>query len=137
MEKPLIDQRIIVIRLIALGHNRKEVAEKLGISIKTVDYHYEAARKEHQIQGDADFTRFALAHKIILPGETRNKTDERMVKIIDAEIRDYQAAKAASLTMLTTAANGDISLPQIRGWTAAVDAHVRLVESEVKLQRLK
>ena len=137
MDKPIIDQKLLVIRMIALGYTRKEIADQLSLSVKTVDYHYTAAKKEHGLESDADFTRFATIHKIIVPGETRNKSDERMIKVIDAEICDYQSAKAASLVMLTKAANGEVPLPQIRGWTAAVDAHVRLVESEIKLQRLK
>ena len=137
MEKPIIDQKLIVIRMIALGYARKEIAERLALSPKTVDYHYDAIRKEHGLQTDADFARFAAQHKLILPGESRSRTPERVVKLINEEIRDYQAAKAASLVMLTKAANGEVPLPQIQGWTAAVDAHVRLVESEIKLQRFK
>ncbi|GEM_PF-2293378 len=132
-----IDRATQVIRLIALGYAIKEIADELQISNKTVEYHYAEAKKNFGFACHADVTRFALRNKLISPEESRQQKDPEWQKLIDTEVKDYQGAKTASLTILEKAAKGQVSIAQITGWTKAVEAHVRLVESEVKLRRMQ
>ena len=54
-----------VIRLIALGDTNQKIADRLGISIKTVEKHRENAMRKFKLRNTADITRFAVASKII------------------------------------------------------------------------
>jgi DNA-binding CsgD family transcriptional regulator len=47
--------------MIASGLTNKEVAIKLGISIKTVDKHRTSIHKKNHLRNTADLTRWALA----------------------------------------------------------------------------
>ena len=51
--------------LIALGYLNKEIAPKLGISIKTVEKHREKLMKAFGLRNTADITRFAILHRMI------------------------------------------------------------------------
>lgn len=54
-----------VIRLIALGHSNKAIADTLQISIKTVEKHRGNAMQRFGLRNTADITRFAVAAKLI------------------------------------------------------------------------
>jgi DNA-binding NarL/FixJ family response regulator len=65
LTEALTDREFQVLRLIALGHTNREVAEKLRISVKTVDTHRRNILKKLQLRNNADLTRFAIQHGII------------------------------------------------------------------------
>lgn len=50
---------------IALGFLNKEIAAKLGISIKTVEKHRGKLMQAFGLRNTADITRFAILHRII------------------------------------------------------------------------
>ena len=52
-----------VLRLIAWGQSNKEVAAKLGISVKTVESYKATALEKLQLRSRTDILRFALAQK--------------------------------------------------------------------------
>ncbi|HEX6708369.1 MAG TPA: response regulator transcription factor [Albitalea sp.] len=52
-----------VLRLIAWGQSNKEVATKLGISVKTVESYKATALEKLQLRSRTDILRFALAQK--------------------------------------------------------------------------
>ncbi|MBN2337267.1 MAG: response regulator transcription factor [Acidobacteria bacterium] len=56
-----------VLQLVAEGRSRKEIASILNISVKTVEYHKSKLMRELNLQGAADFTRYAIEHGIIMP----------------------------------------------------------------------
>jgi DNA-binding NarL/FixJ family response regulator len=56
-----------VLQLVAEGYSRKEVAEILDISVKTVEFHKAKLMRELQLRTPADFTRYAIEHGLITP----------------------------------------------------------------------
>lgn len=59
------DREAQVIRLIALGHSNKEIADRLQISIKTIEKHRGNSMRRFGLRNTADITRFAVATKLI------------------------------------------------------------------------
>jgi DNA-binding NarL/FixJ family response regulator len=55
-----------VLQLVAEGRNRKEIASILSISVKTVEFHKGTLAREFNLHSVADFTRFAIEHRIIV-----------------------------------------------------------------------
>jgi DNA-binding CsgD family transcriptional regulator len=51
--------------LAAKGRSRKEIASILNISIKTVEFHKATLARELNLHTVADFTRYAIEHRII------------------------------------------------------------------------
>src|SRR5262245_61542606 len=51
-----------VLRMMAVGHSNKEVAEVLGITIKTVEVHKANAMRKLKLRGRIDVVRFAILH---------------------------------------------------------------------------
>ncbi len=64
-----------VCRLIAEGSTNPEIAELLGISIKTVEKHRDASYKKAGCRNSADLTRYCLAY-----GIAQNDYDTRREK---------------------------------------------------------
>jgi len=56
-----------VLQLIAEGHTSKEIADKRGISHKTVDAHRNSLKTKLEIQSIARLTKFAIARGITSP----------------------------------------------------------------------
>jgi DNA-binding NarL/FixJ family response regulator len=54
-----------VLQLVAEGRTRKEIAETLGISVKTVEFHKATLARELNLRTSADFTLYAIEHGII------------------------------------------------------------------------
>jgi two-component system response regulator NreC len=49
-----------VLRMMAVGHSNKEIAEALGITIKTVEVHKANAMRKLQLRGRIDVVRYAI-----------------------------------------------------------------------------
>jgi len=54
-----------VVRLIAEGHNGKEIATMLGISLKTVECHRASTKRKLQLRSLAEIVRYAVREKLI------------------------------------------------------------------------
>jgi len=54
-----------VLQLVAEGRSRKEIASILNISVKTVEFHKATLARELNLHTVADFTRYAIEHRII------------------------------------------------------------------------
>jgi len=54
-----------VLQLVAEGRSRKEIASILDISVKTVEFHKATIARELNLRTVADFTRYAIEHRII------------------------------------------------------------------------
>jgi len=61
----LTDREVEVLQLIAEGNANKQTADKLGISIKTVEKHRQAAMNKLHIHDTAGLTRYAIAAGLI------------------------------------------------------------------------
>jgi two-component system response regulator NreC len=46
----------------AIGHSNKEIAEALGITIKTVEVHKSNAMRKLRLRGRIDVVRYAILH---------------------------------------------------------------------------
>ena len=53
-----------VLQLLAEGHVRKEIAEILGVSVKTVEFHKQKITEKLGIHSDAALTAYAIRHGI-------------------------------------------------------------------------
>lgn len=51
-----------VLRLMALGHSNKEIADRLDISVKTVEVHKANAMRKLALKGRTDVVRYAALH---------------------------------------------------------------------------
>jgi len=51
-----------VLRMMAAGHSNKEIAEALGITIKTVEVHKANAMRKLRLRGRIDVVRYAILH---------------------------------------------------------------------------
>jgi len=51
-----------VLRMMAVGHSNKEIAEALGITIKTVEVHKANAMRKLKLRGRIDVVRYAILH---------------------------------------------------------------------------
>jgi DNA-binding NarL/FixJ family response regulator len=56
-----------VVRLVAEGNSSKTIANRLGISMKTVDTHRTAAMRKINVRSVADVVRYAVRTKLIEP----------------------------------------------------------------------
>lgn len=51
-----------VLRMMAVGHSNKEIAQTMGIAIKTVEVHKANAMRKLKLRGRIDVVRFAVLH---------------------------------------------------------------------------
>lgn len=61
----LSNRELEVLRLTALGHNAKSIADKLGIAAKTVDAHKRNIMDKLKLYSVAELTKYAIREKII------------------------------------------------------------------------
>ncbi len=54
-----------ILSLVAEGRSRKEIAARLNISVKTVEFHKAALARGFRLRSTADFTRYAIEHGFI------------------------------------------------------------------------
>ncbi|HEX2787631.1 MAG TPA: response regulator transcription factor [Ignavibacteria bacterium] len=64
-EVPLTDREIEILKLIAEGLTNKEIADRLFISIRTVDTHRRNLHQKLNIKNTAGLINYAVKHKII------------------------------------------------------------------------
>ena len=56
------DREKQVLRMMAIGHSNKEIADDLAISIRTVEVHKANAMRKLKLRGRIDVVRFAILH---------------------------------------------------------------------------
>lgn len=61
----LSDREKHVLRLVAMGFTNQQIAEKLVISIKTVETHRSNIKEKLGLKGRADLVRYAMQHNLI------------------------------------------------------------------------
>jgi len=61
----LSEREVDVLRLIALGHTNTEIAERLYISVRTVETHRSRIQQKLVLNSRAELVRYALDHKLI------------------------------------------------------------------------
>jgi two-component system, NarL family, response regulator NreC len=65
-ERPALSPRETeVLRLMALGHTNREIAEQLALSVRTVETHRAHVQQKLGLAGRPELTRYALAHGLI------------------------------------------------------------------------
>lgn len=65
--RPLSRRELEVLRLIADGNSNKLIAERLGISVRTVETHRERIMRKLEVQGTAGLTKWAVVHGLVDP----------------------------------------------------------------------
>lgn len=65
----LSDREVEVLKLVALGYTNQEIADELGVSAKTVDTYRKRVMAKLGLERRSELVRFALNHRLILPGE--------------------------------------------------------------------
>ena len=65
--RALTDREREVIQLVAEGQSNKQVADRLGISAKTVETHRSTIMRNLKLAGLSDLVRYAIREKIIVP----------------------------------------------------------------------
>lgn len=72
LEQPprrLTPRELEVLRLLALGHTNAEIAEKLVLSVRTVESHRGRLQRKLMRRGRSELTRYALQNGLIEPAE--------------------------------------------------------------------
>lgn len=65
-ERPLLSPRETeVLRLLALGHTNREIADNLDLSVRTVETHRAHVQQKLGLASRPELTRYALAHQLI------------------------------------------------------------------------
>jgi len=64
-ESPLTQRELTVLTLLAEGHNNKEIARVLGISVRTVETHRQNIKAKLDIHTAAGLTRYAIEHALV------------------------------------------------------------------------
>ena len=54
-----------VLRLMALGHTNREIAEQLSLSVRTVETHRSHVQQKLGLESRPDLTRYALENRLI------------------------------------------------------------------------
>jgi two-component system response regulator NreC len=67
-DQPLSDREGEVLRLIAEGLSYKEMADRLGISVKTVETYRERIKEKLNLVSRAELVRYALERGLLRPG---------------------------------------------------------------------
>lgn len=62
---PLSPRETEVLRLMALGHTNREIADQLSLSVRTVETHRAHIQQKLQLDGRPELTRYALANGLI------------------------------------------------------------------------
>lgn len=61
----LSPRELETLRMLAAGLTNREIAARLGISVKTIDTHRGHALKKLRLRNNADLTRFAIEHDLV------------------------------------------------------------------------
>ena len=61
----LSEREVEVLRMIALGHTNAEIAERLYLSIRTVESHRAHIQQKLRRSSRADLVRYALEHGLV------------------------------------------------------------------------
>ena len=61
----LSERELEILRLIALGHTNPEIAERLYVSVRTVEAHRSHIHQKLRLDSRADLVRFALENRLI------------------------------------------------------------------------
>jgi two-component system, NarL family, response regulator NreC len=65
-ERPILSPRETeVLKLMALGHTNREIAEQLDLSVRTVETHRAHVQQKLGLSGRPELTRYALSHGLI------------------------------------------------------------------------
>jgi two-component system response regulator NreC len=64
-ENPLSPRETEVLRLMALGHTNREIAERLSLSVRTVETHRGHVQQKLGLSSRPELTRYALEHRLI------------------------------------------------------------------------
>jgi two-component system response regulator NreC len=61
----LSEREVEVLRLVALGHTNSEIAERLFLSVRTVETHRSHIQQKLRLRARADLVRYALEHNLM------------------------------------------------------------------------
>jgi two-component system response regulator NreC len=61
----LSEREMQVLRMVALGHTNTEIADRLFLSVRTVETHRAHIQQKLQLRGRADLVRYALTHGLL------------------------------------------------------------------------
>ncbi len=64
-DQPLSPREIEVLRLMALGHTNREIAELLDLSVRTVETHRSHIQQKLNLSSRPELTRYAIDHHMI------------------------------------------------------------------------
>jgi two-component system, NarL family, response regulator NreC len=68
VDGPMTEREREVLRLLALGHTNREVAERLVLSVRTVESHRENIQRKLGVRSRAELTNAALELGLFEPG---------------------------------------------------------------------
>lgn len=63
--EPLTDREKEILQLVAMGYTNKQIAERLVISIKTVESHKAHVKEKLDLKGRAELVRYAVEHGLL------------------------------------------------------------------------
>lgn len=131
----LIARDLQIIKLLALGLSRKDTAEKLGMTVKNLEFHLNGTENVRSIYSklhvkhDTELVRVAIEGGMVKPGEKPAET--KPAKPVPVEIKDIEDLKKAVLRGATLAASHSSDPLQINALVQCSDAYLRLVRTQM------
>jgi two-component system response regulator NreC len=61
----LSERELQVLRMVALGHTNSEIADRLYLSVRTVETHRSHIQQKLRLRNRSDLVRYALAHGLL------------------------------------------------------------------------
>ena len=78
-------RQLEVLRILALGENRKESAQAIGVSAKTVEFHIAKIKLKLNIPSDTGLVRFAIENGLVKRGETMQEKPTEVPRFLTPE----------------------------------------------------
>ena len=134
--KQLNSRDLQIIKWTALGLSRKEIAAKLGRSLKTVEFYLNGTENKSSLAArlnlrtPAEITRFAVESGLVKPGEVA-PPDKPPPKPIAIDVKGIEDLKTAVLRGASSAANGASDVLQINALCQCSDAYIRLARLQI------
>ena len=128
-------QQLQIVKCLALGLSRKQIADELQCSVKTVEFHISGTGNARSIyaalnaRSDEQIVRLAVEAGMVKPGETT--AARKVERPIAVELKGIEDLKTAMLRGATMAANHTADPLQINALVQCSDGYIRLVRTQM------
>jgi DNA-binding CsgD family transcriptional regulator len=131
-------QQLAIVRLIGLGKSRKEIAQELNISDKTVEFHISGTENQSSIyrrlnvSSDTQIVRYAVEKGLVKRGET-NMIEKPTEKVSIPECKNTTDLAFVLLGVAAAASVGQANPLQVNALCQLTQSVIELTEAEMRV----